>query len=120
MDLKEFITESLVQISEGIIDANIRLKDTSAIANPHGVQANSNNAKAYGRIHENYIEKGPLVQLIEFDVALHAETGKQSGGRLKLAIASIGVDGSKQSSKSSSSESRVKFAIPMVFPQEKT
>jgi hypothetical protein len=49
MDLKDFITNSLCQIAEGIIEANARLKDTDAIINPTRMQTNSNNAQAYGR-----------------------------------------------------------------------
>ncbi|MGL6159485.1 hypothetical protein [Microbulbifer sp.] len=117
MDLKEFIRESLVQISEGIIEANEQLKDTTAIANPHGIQAYSNEAKAYGRINETFQQKEQLVQLVDFDVALHADSGSEAGGGLKLSIASIGVDGGKKSTESSSSESRIKFSIPMVYPK---
>ena len=118
MDLKQFIRESLVQISEGIIEANEKLSDTSAIVNPDAIQAYSKEAKAFGRINEDFRSDDALVQLIEFDVALHAESGSEAGGGLKLSIASIGVDGGGKYSQTDSSESRIKFSIPMVYPKQ--
>lgn len=51
MDLKEFIKESLVQISQGIEEANEIMKDSDACLNPHGIQAYSKGAQAFGRIN---------------------------------------------------------------------
>jgi hypothetical protein len=117
MDLKEFIRESLVQISEGIQEANEKLNESEACVNPHGIQAYSNEAKAYGRINRKFDNKEQIVQLVDFDVALHADSGTETGGGLKLSIASIGVGADAKSSEKSSSESRIKFSIPMVYPK---
>jgi hypothetical protein len=119
MDLQEFIKESLVQISKGIIEANEALADTDAVVNPTGVQAYSTEAKAYGRVDERFKDKDSIVHLVKFDVALHAEAGTETGGGLKLSIASIGVGAEGKSSDSEKSESRIQFDIPMVYPNSK-
>ncbi|WP_028486520.1 hypothetical protein [Thiomicrorhabdus chilensis] len=119
MELKEFITESLVQIAEGIDEANSKLGSSEAFVNPNAVQAYSKEAKAYGRVSENYKEDLPLVELIEFDVAIQAESGEKTGGGLKISIASIGLDANGSTTDSHSSESRIKFNIPMVYPHGK-
>lgn len=116
MDLKEFIKESLVQIATGIEEANEKLKGTNAIVNPASVQAFSTEAKAYGRINDAFKNDKALVELVEFDVAVQAESGTQTGGGLKIAIASIGLGAEGKSSDSHSSESRIRFKIPMVYP----
>ena len=116
MDLREFIRESLVQISLGIQEANKALKDTDSVVNPSSVQTNSMEAKAYGRIDERVKDKGSLVHLIAFDVALHAESGTETGAGLKLSIASIGIGANGKTNDSESTESRIRFEIPMKYP----
>ena len=119
MELQEFIKETLVQISNGIYEANVALKDTSAIVNPDGIKAYSTDAKAYGRISTSSIGKEPIVELVSFDVAVQVESGSQTGGGLKLSIASIGLGAEGQKSNIQSSESRIKFQIPMIYPKAK-
>lgn len=116
MDLKEFIRESLVQIARGIQEANNALKDTDAIVNPNGIQAYSTEAKAYGRIDPRFQDKDSLVHLVSFDVALHAETGTETGAGLKLSIASIGIGANGKTNDTESTESRIRFEIPVKYP----
>ncbi|MBK8676287.1 MAG: hypothetical protein IPN27_07885 [Cellvibrionales bacterium] len=118
MDLKDFVKESLVQISYGINDANIELSGTGAIINPLNVIVNSENSQAYGRTGQphSHHENSRVVERVEFDVAVVAEQGEQTNGGIKLAIAAIGLGVGGQSDKSNRSESRIKFTIPVVFP----
>lgn len=116
MELKSFIKETLVQVAHGIIEANEELKDTDAHVNPNSVQAYSNEAKAYGRINKDFKESLPLVELIEFDVAVQADSGTKTGGGIKISIASIGIGSEGSSEKSTAHDSRIKFSIPMVYP----
>lgn len=119
MDLKDFIRESLVQIANGISEANTALAGTTATVNPCNVQAYSTEAKAYGRLNDSFSEKDSLVELVEFDVAVTTESGTQTGGGLKISVASIGIGAEGKSTGSQSRESRIKFRIPMVYPSPK-
>ena len=118
MDLKDFVKESLVQISYGINDANSEISGTGAIINPLNVIVNSENSQAYGRTGQPHSthENSRVVERVEFDVAVVAEQGEQTNGGIKLAIATIGLGVGGQSDKSNRSESRIKFTIPVVFP----
>lgn len=119
MDLKDFVRESLVQIAQGISEANTALAGTSAVVNPHNVQAYSTDAKAYGRLNNAFNEKDALVELVEFDVAVTTEAGTQTGGGIRIAVASIGIGTEGKSTGSQSRESRIKFKIPMAYPSAK-
>jgi hypothetical protein len=119
MELKEFITESLVQIADGISEANLKLKDSDACINPNAVQVYSTNAKAYGRVHKDFEAGLPIVELVDFDVSVQAEAGTQTGGGVKITIATIGLGIDGKNTDSHSSDSRIRFKIPMVYPQEK-
>lgn len=116
MDLKDFVRESLVQIAIGVSEANTALAGTGAVVNPVNVQAYSKDAKAYGRLNNQFDEKDALVELVEFDVAVTSETGTQTGGGIKISVASIGIGTEGKSTGSQSNISRIRFNIPMVYP----
>ena len=118
MDLKDFVKESLVQISRGIEEANEELKDTGALINPLQITTHSEGAQSYGRTGQprSAHENSRIVEKVEFDVAVLAEQGEQTKAGIKLAVASIGLGAGGQSDKTDKSESRIKFTIPVVFP----
>ncbi len=120
MDLKEFVKESIVQIAQGIEEANSELKDSPAMVNPLYMRANSENAQAYGRTmqrNEGYSEPDSrVVEKVDFDVAVVAEAGEQGSAGAKLSIASIGFGVNGKTESSNKSESRIKFSIPIVYP----
>lgn len=118
MDLREFVKESLIQISKGIADANEELKDTGAMINPLHVIVNTENSQAYGRTgaSANQPSNSRVVEKVEFDVAVVAEEGTQTKAGIKLSVASMGLNAGGQSNASDRSESRIKFTIPVVFP----
>ena len=49
MDLKEFIKESIVQIAQGIEEANKELEKSLSMVNPIHIVANSDSAQAYAK-----------------------------------------------------------------------
>lgn len=120
MDLKEFVKESIVQISKGIEEANSELKDSDAMVNPIYVQMHSKDAQGYGRTKERNPDftnpDAKLIQKVDFDVALSVEAGEQGSAGAKLSIASIGIGAEGKIESSNRSESRIKFSIPVVFP----
>lgn len=120
MDLKEFVKETIVQISNGIEEANSELKESEAMVNPIYVQLNSNDAQGYGRTKERDPDcENPdsnLLQKVDFDVAVSVEAGKQGSAGAKLSIASIGIGAEGKTESSNKSESRIKFSLPVVFP----
>ena len=121
MDLREFIKESLVQIAQGINDANTELESTGAIVNPLHVIVNSDKSQAYGRTGKpaGQSDNSRIVERVVFDVAVVAEQGEKTKAGIKLSVASIGLGAGGQSDKSNRSESRIQFAIPMVLPGAK-
>lgn len=118
MDLQEFVTQSLVQIAKGIEKANEELRDSGAMINPLHITANTGSAQTYARTGQpNKVHPDSrIVEKVEFDVAVVAEAGEQTQAGLKIAVASIGIGAGGQSDKTNKSESRIRFAIPVVLP----
>ena len=120
MDLKEFVKETIVQISQGIEEANSELGGSEAMVNPIYVKMNSKEAQGYGRTKKRdpgYKDPdSKLLQKVDFDVAVYVEAGKKGSAGAKLSIASIGIGAEGEIESSNKSESRIKFSVPVVFP----
>lgn len=120
MDLKEFVKESIVQISRGIEEANSELKDSEAMVNPIYVQTHSTQAQGYGRTAKRKDNsKHPdskLLQVLDFDVAVTVEAGKQGSAGAKLSIAAFNIGTEGKIDSANRSESRIRFTIPVVLP----
>jgi len=111
VELKEFITETLMQIADGIEDAQKRLKDrgSKAIVNTNMTATDVGHVVTGGR-------RRP-VEFVEFDVAVLADEGTEKRAGVGLTVASLlKLDAGGKSSQSKGSESRIKFKIPMSYP----
>jgi len=115
MELKEFVQQSLVQIARGIEEASKELKETNAHINPKNVYVNADTRQNYGRLVKGK-DYNPVVELVEFDVAVHASEGTEKSGEIGISVGSIGIGGGGKTQETSKSESRLKFRIPVVFP----
>lgn len=104
MELKEFITQTLVQIQQGVQDA-IAQQSTGAnngIINPV--------FSMYDSVGKEQIQK------VEFDVAVTATDKSSGGGKAGIKVFSVELGGEGSKGSESSVASRVKFTIPLVPP----
>ena len=119
MELQQFISSALVQIAKGIESASEELGDSNAIVNPRNVIGTNgtDDQKVYGYLSEGSARKlRKAVQLIDFDVAVVAAEGSSTKGGLGIKVGGIGIGAQGQSEDKKTSESRIKFSIPMVLP----
>ena len=114
MELKEFIAETLVQITDGILAAQERLKEVDVIVNP---------GKTFGSKGDLWIgkaqEKGPVlrrVQEVEMKIGvMSAEEVKGDGGvKIRLGVFNLGAGAEEKGIERI--ENYVKFSIPVSFP----
>ena len=112
MELKEFVTDVLQQITDGVVDAQKRGVFVNPRKKYHGVTPNS-----YHTIDgENYEES---LQTVDFEVGLTNEVGS-GGGKIGVSLGSFsfGADGGGKTS--NSSVTRIRFSIPMLLPVYKS
>lgn len=113
-NLKDFISNTIEQISLGILEASKKCNQYGVIVNPNitiGEQGDFCIPK-----QPEHVNIQRRVQLIDMDIAvtvIESEEGKIEG---KLGVSFIGVGGKSQEGKSTSNESRVKFSIPVCLP----
>ena len=118
MKLRTFIEETLAEIASGISNANERLQETGAVANPSNIYVDRNkDSKIFGVWDQNALSMHPIVELIEFDVAisLEQETGTSANAGVSISIAKLGAGGKSMNKESETS--RVRFRVPFVYPR---
>jgi predicted ATP-dependent Lon-type protease len=114
MDLKTFISETLIQISEGVEDAQKRLKEQGldAVINTNMTETAVGHLVTGGRRRS--------VEFVEFNVAVLATEGKETKAGVGVAVASIlNLNAGGKSNESLGRETRIKFKIPMSYPVHK-
>ena len=118
MELHTFISSTLVQIAQGIENANKQLEGTRALVNPrnvHPVEGKGSSVYGYLNTKKKFYK---VVQRIDFDVAVTAEAGTETKGGVGIQVGSIGIGTQGKSEKANSSVSRIAFSIPMVLPMD--
>lgn len=120
MNLQDFITQALVQISAGIAMADDELSKHGAIINPrHVVGAGHDEENVYGHIPERTLEMRRAVHCVDFDVAVTVNEGKETKGGIGVVAGVFALGSQGKSDESSQSVSRLKFRIPVALPNSK-
>ena len=105
MKLQEFVKESLLQVINGVNEANEGIEESGGSVNPAGM------VTTYGRT-----SGGVLLQDVEFDVAVSISEDSDLGGDLTV----MGIGAKESISETSSRVSRIKFQVPVILPQGKS
>lgn len=108
MDLKDFVSESLKQIIDGVVDAQDHAFNAGAAVAPQRV------------INMEAIRLGiddRMEQSIEFDVAVTAQESQEKQGKAGISIPYFNAGGKISAGQENSTISRIKFSVPVLFPR---
>ena len=95
MELKEFVTKTLVEIIEGVKDAQATAKEARGAVIPMAADP---------------------IRTIDFDVALTTSESTKSKGGIGVFLGGAGIGGQKQAAGEAKSFSRIKFSVPIILP----
>ncbi|WP_028571856.1 hypothetical protein [Desulfonatronum lacustre] len=112
MNLQEFVKTALADIIAGVADARPE-------AHKHGANVGSN--RVYGHVKDAKVitdEKDRPVTTVEFDIALAEASAKDTKGGIGVFLGTVGLGSQGSSHGESSSHSRIKFSVPVVFPSD--
>ena len=99
MELKDFVAQTLVQIVEGIDQANDSLSNKSAFVV-------SSNIKTY-------------VSNVDFDVAINIQDSQSKTGGANIEVFSVlNIGGKGEKGLIDTSTNRIKFTLPLALPTE--
>ena len=111
MDLKEFVSQSIIQIVEGIIIAGQDITPKGALLNPYGhYSASENNGPSdqFITLKENSID---------FNVAVVIEENDVAKGGIGIFVGGVGIGTQGENKNVNQMFSRIEFSIPIIFPQ---
>jgi hypothetical protein len=120
MELKSFVTQALVEIVEGVQDAQKKLQESGAKINPRDTKmlhAPEN--------HVVWLEEGrePVRhgQIVEFDVSVTASERDETQGGVGIQVVNVtlGLGLSGKTEDQNSVVSRLKFSVPVFLPEDK-
>jgi hypothetical protein len=126
MELQQFVAETLNRILKGVSDVQGNNLRNGIKVNP--VLTHYTNPK-----HPEYIgdkqklpadivvsRDGNVVVMVDFDVAITVTEGTGTSGGIGVSVGAVGLGAQGQSTKANTSESRVKFRVPIVLPHTET
>ena len=114
MELKEFITNTLVQIMEGVKDANDKLETSSAEVNPRLGPTSSTILAKQGILTAD--NRG-VIQNVDFDIALTGSDGTKTKGAISVLFGAVNLGSSGQSETTNQTVNRIKFYVPITLPK---
>jgi len=112
MDLKEFVTDALTEIYEGVAAASAA---TEGHVSPHpGSELGRHNTSSDVGVHMS--RAGP-VSIVRFDIAVTAKETHAAGGGGSLQVAGVfSAGGDKSTGTEASQVSRIQFEVLVILP----
>ena len=113
MDLKDFVSQTLISIVDGVKEAQKHANDNDAFVNPGGLMRNAANV-GDNSIWDNRTNN--YAQHVTFDVAVTAEDTSTGGAKVKVLSGILGGDIGGEKGNKNSVASRVQFSVPVLLP----
>ncbi|MEJ8591487.1 hypothetical protein JSO54_09595 [Riemerella anatipestifer] len=109
MELKEFISETLLQITQGVCEAQKQTKELGGVVNPSEVYSD-NFVKA------SIKDQQRIVQIIDFEVGLTSSSEKNNNKGIGVALGSLKGGLGTSKGENETTDTKIKFQIPLVLP----
>lgn len=116
MELKDFISETIQQISLGVKDAMEKCQEMDVIVNPDITIGSDGD---YYVPENKNVAMQRRVQVIDMDISVVVTASTESNIGGKIGISMLGVSGTSKEMDNTSNTNRVKFSIPVCLPISK-
>lgn len=114
MELKEYVCQTIVQICQGVKDAQRECAEMGAIVNPAAFVYKDGDCYIPTKLNQAGVER--RVQLIEIDAMLTDSSSDTSGGHLGLSVSFLGVKFGEDQKTGKESTNHVHFSVPVALP----
>lgn len=116
VELKDFVSESLKQIIDGISSAQGFAEGKNASVNPAGIIHMKDNYYIVDRDDPEI--QSPIPQFIEFDVAVTVSEGTEAKAGIGVFAGAVGLGTQGKAEDANITVSRIKFSVPILLPQQ--
>lgn len=110
MELKYFISETLSQLIEGVVEAQSKVQAFGGRISPH-VHTPSDPKSLYGRTND----KLPVI-FVDFDISIEAQEGTGTKGGIGVVAGIFALGSQGESKENRQSSNKIKFSIPVALP----
>lgn len=111
MELKEFVSEALGQIMEGVKSAQSKASELSGKINPDGF-SNADTSALRGR-------NGEIAQIIFFDIVVSTTDADRAKGGVGIFVGDVGIGVRGEAETQSMATNKIRFSIPVYLPTQK-
>jgi len=114
MELKDFVSQSLLQVFEGVQQAQSQTKDTQGYIAPSHIRPSTKDVPNHQSVI-GFSHYAPVVS-IDFDVSVTTQDITKEKAGLGIFVAALTLGGQIGSETSSNELSRLKFSVPVILP----
>lgn len=116
MELKEFISETIQQISLSVTDAMNKCSELDVIVNPDITVGEDGNFFVPNKGNYSMERR---VQILDMDIAITVTNASETSGGGKIGVSIFGASINSSGKSENTNVSRVKFSIPVCLPTTK-
>ena len=117
MELKEFISEAILQIAQGVVDATMKCKELDVIVNPEiTVGPDSGRYIPQDKTQYKMVRR---VQQVDMDICVTVSESEKTIIGAKVGLSVLGFGANSTGNASSTNVNRVRFSIPICLPVSK-
>jgi hypothetical protein len=111
MELNEFVKETLLQIIQGVHEAQSLAKEYGATVNPCRITGND-------LLQSTINNKSCTVQNVDFVVGLTSSTSEGTKLGIGVMLGSFGIGSKTNTNDNHTAATSVKFSVPIALPAE--
>lgn len=115
MQLKEFVAQTLIQISEGVAEAQQKTAESVGIVNPKIKNLFVRSQSGGTNLALGWTHAGDLISMVSFDVAVTATDGTGTKGGIGIVIGAVAIGSQGSSENRNEAVSRVQFKVPFAL-----
>ena len=116
MELKDFVAQTLIHISEGVVEAQQHLHKTGGRVNPRLRNVLPKGEKNYAPLGWAEGEGGNPILMVNFDVAVTASEGTKTKGGIGVITGIVSLGSTGATDRGNTSASRIAFQMPLMLP----
>jgi len=110
MQLKDFISETLSQLIDGVVEAQAKVQASGGRVSPH-VRTPNDPKSLYGRTNDQL----PVI-FVDFDISVEAQETKGTKGGIGVVTGMFNLGSGGESRENRQSMNKIKFSIPVALP----
>lgn len=111
--LEDFVSETLRQVMQGVVNAQQHASNIGGSIAPSGARfRNDQGMQLYDK------NDGCVIEKIEFNIAVTTTEGTATSGGIGIFVGPVGLGSKGESNSSSQSTSTIKFSVAIKFPPQ--